>query len=215
MRSTWGTSLGEDKLGATDKMLNTKVAHRACPPVRPKYTAPRPDAGKRPCCVPNWRPLERGMQQSPLGAPRKSKVRRSDRLLSRFEDFNRGDPARVYFAGIPPPLRNEYSMHGTSLPWKVTAKHCKNMGEYQTRCARGACAVRVLGLFRGPFHPEPIGGMVTPQSPAGTIYNSLPRRPYPGEVVQIPDAVRARCGYSPYGPGMGPVLSWTLSSTEH
>ena len=32
------------------------------------------------------------------------------------------------------------------------------LGEYQTRCARGACAARVLGLFRGPFHPEPIRG---------------------------------------------------------
>ena len=31
-------------------------------------------------------------------------------------------------------------------------------GEYQTRCARGACAVRVLGLFHRPFHPEPIRG---------------------------------------------------------
>ena len=32
------------------------------------------------------------------------------------------------------------------------------LGEYQTRCARGACAVRVLGLFHRPFHPEPIRG---------------------------------------------------------
>ena len=30
VRSIWGTSLGEDKLGATDKILNTKVARRAC-----------------------------------------------------------------------------------------------------------------------------------------------------------------------------------------
>ena len=28
----------------------------------------------------------------------------------------------------------------------------------RARCARGACAVRVLGSFRRPFHPEPIGG---------------------------------------------------------
>ena len=35
--------------------------------------------------------------------------------------------------------------------------------------------------------------MVTRQSPPGTIYNSSPSRPSPGEVVQIPDAVRARC----------------------
>ena len=27
---TWGTSLGEDKLGARDKLLNTNVARRAC-----------------------------------------------------------------------------------------------------------------------------------------------------------------------------------------
>ena len=30
VRSTWGTSQGEDKLGARDRMLNTKVARRAC-----------------------------------------------------------------------------------------------------------------------------------------------------------------------------------------
>ena len=30
VRSTWGTSLGEDKLGARDKILNTKVVCRAC-----------------------------------------------------------------------------------------------------------------------------------------------------------------------------------------
>ena len=28
--STWGTSQGEDKLGARDKILNTKVARWAC-----------------------------------------------------------------------------------------------------------------------------------------------------------------------------------------
>ena len=30
MRSTWGTSQGEDKLAARDKILNTKVARWAC-----------------------------------------------------------------------------------------------------------------------------------------------------------------------------------------
>ena len=30
VRSTWGTSQSEDKLGARDKILNTKVARRAC-----------------------------------------------------------------------------------------------------------------------------------------------------------------------------------------
>ena len=30
VRSTWGTAQGEDKLGARDKILNTKVARRAC-----------------------------------------------------------------------------------------------------------------------------------------------------------------------------------------
>ena len=30
VRSTWGTSQGEDKLGARDKILHTKVARRAC-----------------------------------------------------------------------------------------------------------------------------------------------------------------------------------------
>ena len=30
VRSTWGTSQSEDTLGARDKILNTKVARRAC-----------------------------------------------------------------------------------------------------------------------------------------------------------------------------------------
>ena len=30
VRSTWGTSQGEGKLGARDKILNTKVARQAC-----------------------------------------------------------------------------------------------------------------------------------------------------------------------------------------
>ena len=30
VRSTWGTSLGGDKLGARDRILNPKVARRAC-----------------------------------------------------------------------------------------------------------------------------------------------------------------------------------------
>ena len=30
VRSTWGTSLGEDKLGARARMLHTNVARRAC-----------------------------------------------------------------------------------------------------------------------------------------------------------------------------------------
>ena len=35
VRSTWGTSQGEDKLGARDKILNTEVARRAnIPPMQ-------------------------------------------------------------------------------------------------------------------------------------------------------------------------------------
>ena len=30
VRSTWGTSQGEDRPGARDKIINTKVARRAC-----------------------------------------------------------------------------------------------------------------------------------------------------------------------------------------
>ena len=62
---------------------------------------------------------------------------------------------------------------------------------------RGARAVHARCGYWGcsvdPFIQSQSGGMVTPQSPADTIYNSSPRRPSPGEVVQIPDAVRARC----------------------
>ena len=76
----------------------------------------------------------------------------------------------------------------------------------RARCARGACAVRVLGLFRRPFHPEPIRGNgnasevpSTTPLPVDHILEKLFKY-LTGEVGQIPDAVRARCGYSPTGP---------------
>ena len=125
-----------------------------------------------------------------------------------------------------------------------------NEGVYQKRCARGACAVRVLGLFRGPFRLIwrllcPVGGPKTfricvcppfclchgvlcnvpfladvyfvlfrpvaalvaceparggphvlphllPQRPPprDSVCNCFKGRPFPGEVVHIPDAVR-------------------------
>ena len=62
---------------------------------------------------------------------------------------------------------------------------------------RGARAVHARCGYWGcsvdPFIQSQSGGMVTPQSPPGTIYNSSPSRPSPREVVQIPDAVHARC----------------------
>ena len=62
---------------------------------------------------------------------------------------------------------------------------------------RGARAVHARCGYWGcsvdPFIQSQSGGMVTPQSPPGTIYNSSPSRPSPREVVQIPDAVRTRC----------------------
>ena len=65
----------------------------------------------------------------------------------------------------------------------ICRSHFNPKGEYLPRCARGACAVRVLGLLRDPFIQSQSGGMVMPQSPPGTIYNSSPGRPSPGEVV--------------------------------
>ena len=71
--------------------------------------------------------------------------------------------------------------------------------------ARARCGY--WGRSLDPFIQSQSGGMVTPQSPPGTIYNSSPRRPSPGEVVQIPDAVRARCARGadtpPEGEGEG------------
>ena len=54
----------------------------------------------------------------------------------------------------------------------------------RARCGYWGCSVE-------PFIQSQSGGMVTPQSPPGTIYNSSPGRPSPGEVVQIPDVVCA------------------------
>ena len=72
--------------------------------------------------------------------------------------------------------------------WWVTVRGSIRRGAraVHARCGYWGCSV-------DPFIQSQSGGMVTPQSPAGTIYNSSPRRPSPGEVVQIPDAVRARC----------------------
>ena len=42
VRSTWGTSQGEDKPGARDKILNTKVARQACAGRAPGKHYPRP-----------------------------------------------------------------------------------------------------------------------------------------------------------------------------
>ena len=72
-----------------------------------------------------------------------------------------------------------------------------NLCSFRGSIRRGARTVHARCGYWGcsvdPFIQSQSGEMVTPQSPAGTIYNSSPRRPSPGEVVQIPDAVRARC----------------------
>ena len=49
VQSTWGTSRGEDELGAIDKILGTKVARRACAGLAPGKHSPwqAPDAA--PC----------------------------------------------------------------------------------------------------------------------------------------------------------------------
>jgi hypothetical protein len=47
--STWGTSLGEDKLGARDKICNTKVAWRACAG-RAGQTFPHAQVGSEQLC---------------------------------------------------------------------------------------------------------------------------------------------------------------------
>ena len=57
--STWGTSLGEDKLGARARILNTKVARRANIPPWPNGAMPRmgQDSMKRGMeSVAGWRP---------------------------------------------------------------------------------------------------------------------------------------------------------------
>ena len=43
LRSTWGTTLGEDKLGAGARILNTKVARRACAGCGPGKHSPAGD----------------------------------------------------------------------------------------------------------------------------------------------------------------------------
>ena len=55
VRSTWGTSQGEDKLGAREKILNTKVARRACAGhAMGKHSPCTPQLKARP---PLWLPL--------------------------------------------------------------------------------------------------------------------------------------------------------------
>ena len=62
---------------------------------------------------------------------------------------------------------------------------CRSACVLLARCGYWGCSV-------DPFIQSQSGGMVTPQSPPGTIYNSSPGRPSPGEVVQIPDAVQVK-----------------------
>ena len=78
-------------------------------------------------------------------------------------------------------------------------------GEYQTRCARGACAVRVLGLFRRPFHPEPIRGNGNASRAHQVPFTTpLPVDHLRGKLFKYltrcgrgARAVHTRCGYSP------------------
>ena len=58
-------------------------------------------------------------------------------------------------------------------------------GEYLPRCGYWGCSV-------DPFIQSQSGGVVAPQSPPGTIYNSSPGRSSPREVVQY----LARCARS-------------------
>ena len=66
---------------------------------------------------------------------------------------------------MPPPPPFETAMWGFLMAFNGAGPFFLHKGEYLPRCARSAREVRVLGLFRRPFHPEPIRGMVTPQSP--------------------------------------------------
>ena len=47
VRPIWGTSLGEDKLGARDRILNTKVARRACAGCAPGKHSPKERGDKK------------------------------------------------------------------------------------------------------------------------------------------------------------------------
>ena len=60
---------------------------------------------------------------------------------------------------------------------------CRGARAVRSRCGYWACPT-------DPFIQSQSGGMVTPQSLPGTIYNSSPGRPSPGEVVRKPDAVQ-------------------------
>ena len=59
VRSTWGTSLGGDKLGARDRILNTKVARRACIPPMPKCFSAYATVHQSVCCCASVRVLVR------------------------------------------------------------------------------------------------------------------------------------------------------------
>ena len=73
---------------------------------------------------------------------------------------------------------------------RLRGSTCHGARAVRAQCGYGVCSI-------DPFIQSQSGGMVTPHSQPGTIYNSSSSRPSPGGVVQIPDAVRARCGYSP------------------
>ena len=72
VRSTWGTSQSEDKPGARDKILNTKVARRACAgqtfPPQPKCRTARPQQQAGPRGTGNAAP-PRFRRPQPRGTP--------------------------------------------------------------------------------------------------------------------------------------------------
>ena len=66
VRSTWGTSQGEDKLGARDGMLNTKPARRACAGARRANIPPLYREHLSPSGLVHWRDRERHLEQKTI-----------------------------------------------------------------------------------------------------------------------------------------------------
>ena len=138
-----------------------------------------------------WRAREKGLQRMHLYAQENSPTSHS--LGNQPAGFSKPPPPR-HWVVFPTPDRLliiPQSPPRGSIRRGARAVHA--------RCGYWGCSV-------DPFIQS--GGMVMPQEPTGTIYNSSPNRPSPREVVQIPDAVqtrcargaravRARCGYSP------------------
>ena len=178
VRSTQGTSLGEDKLGARDKILNTKVARRACagqtfPPHRRRgfpapglhWAAPpafrlTPADGPPPASAPRPPAPSRYPPCAPLPARRYLRAVSHSGALAPLTAGVRSVAPRARPAPSSPAAAGSYpvavgrrSSHAAvCAPWPRSVDNGMLVCSFTQRARRVLCVQRPQ---MGPFAPQP------------------------------------------------------------